>query len=344
MYSPKKMEALLRLYSLVSLFGSGVKNFLYQKGLLAARRAPLAVVSVGNIGLGGTGKTPLAIELLGWLAANGRRPALVSRGYRGRWEHRGGTLSDGRRLLGTWQDGGDEPYMIAKALPDVGVFVGRDRLASCRTAGELGFDAAVLDDGFQHRRLARDLDIVVYSPTWRGALRESPSGLRRADVILVERREMPSCGGIELPPGAPSPVPYDVVSRGFRDAASGQPVPADDLRGERLLAFCGIARPGRFREQLRTEGVEVVSFLTFPDHYAYPETSIGKVMGAARSAGARTAVTTAKDAVKLVDRNGPLRHLRVIVLEIGLEIDPLFFTLLEGRLGRIPGDQCLEKP
>jgi tetraacyldisaccharide 4'-kinase len=335
MYSPRKMKALLRLYTRVSIFGSGIKNLLYQKRLFRPRRAPLLVISVGNISLGGTGKTPLAIELLTWLAAHGRRPALVSRGYRGRWERRGGTLSDGRRLLGTWRDGGDEPYMIAKALPAVGVFVGRDRLASCRKARELGFDAAVLDDGFQRRSLARDFDIVLYSPNRRGALRESPAGLARADAILVERREMASCGGLELPPGAPPPLPYDVISRGFRDAASGEPLASGDLHGERLLAFCAIARPERFREQLRAEGVEAVSFLAFPDHHAYPETSLAKILSAARASGARAAVTTAKDAVKLADRPAVLPDLRLLVLDIDLEIDPLFYILLEGLLGRL---------
>jgi tetraacyldisaccharide 4'-kinase len=337
MYIPRQMKAILRLYSLASRSASGLKNLLYGRGILKPRRASLPVISIGNISLGGAGKTPLALEVLAWLATRGRRPALVSRGYRGRWEKRGGTLSDGRRIMGTWQEGGDEPAMAAKALPGVGVFVGADRLASCRRASELGFDTVVLDDGFQHRCLARDVDIVIYSPSGTEALRESPSGLSRADVILVEREEMSRCRGLRLPPGAPSPpVPYAVATRGFRDARTGEPVSAGELRGERLLAFCGIARPERFYRQLEAEGLEAVSFLTFPDHHAYPGASIDKIRAAARAAGARAAVTTAKDAVKLADRPGLLDDLRLRVLEIGLEIDPPFFSLLEAALGRFP--------
>ena len=155
------MKVALLVYSFFSRPLSRIKNSLYDRGVLKPRRAPLPVISVGNISLGGTEKTPLAMELLSQLVALGRRPALISRGYKGRWEKRGGVLSDGRAILGTWQDGGDEPYLIARSFPTVGVYVGKERLTSCRRAAEAGFDIAVLDDGFQHRRLARDLDIVL---------------------------------------------------------------------------------------------------------------------------------------------------------------------------------------
>ena len=335
MYSPGQMEAVLRLYSFVSRCGSSVKNFLYDRNLRRPSRAPLPVISVGNISLGGTGKTPLAIELLSWLAARGRRPALVSRGYRGRWEKSGGTFSDGRSILGTWREGGDEPAMIAAALPRAGVFVGRDRLVSCRKARELGFDTAVLDDGFQHRRVARDFDIVIYSPSPRVPLRESPAGLRRADVIAVEAHAADPDGTLSPPADAAGAiVSYSVASRGFRDTATGEPLPASALRGERLVAFCGIARPERFRDRLSGEGLEIGAFLAFPDHHAYPEASLAKILAAAQAHGARRAVTTAKDAVKLADRLDFLGALDVAVLEIGLKIDPRLFTLLEAALAK----------
>jgi tetraacyldisaccharide 4'-kinase len=337
MYISGHMKAILRLYSFASQSASRLKNMLYRRGILKPRRAPLPVISIGNISLGGTGKTPLALEVLAWLATRGRRPALVSRGYRGRWEEHGGVLSDGLRITGTWREGGDEPAMAARALSGVGVFVGADRLASCRRAAELGFDAVVLDDGFQHRRLGRELDIVIYSPSETGALRESAAGLKRADVILVERGEIETCLVLKLPPGAPGPpIPYSVVSRGFRDARTGQPVPAQELRDERLLAFCGIARPERFLKQLQAGGIAPAAFLIFPDHHAYPEASVEKIAAAARAAGAGAAVMTAKDAVKLADRRGFPGELRLRVLEIGLEIDPPFFSLLEAALGNFP--------
>ncbi len=330
------MDFLLRLYSLVSRLVSGLKNLLYDRGIFKPEIAPLPVISVGNISLGGTGKTPLAIEVSAWLAASGRRPALVSRGYRGRWEKGGGVISDGTRTNGTWQDGGDEPLMAAGALPGAGVFVGKNRLASCLKAREMGFDVAVLDDGFQHRRLGRDLDIVLYSPSGKAALRESAAGLKRAGVILVEKEELADARDIGLPSGSVAPLPYEVEARGFHLAGSKEPVPAEALRGGPLLAFCGIARPGRFLRLLGSQGLEPANFLTFPDHHTYPRASIEKIGRAARAAGASAAVTTAKDAVKLAAWSSIFAGCPLYVLEIGLALDPRFFERLESALRRLP--------
>src|SRR4030042_1951907 len=148
MYSPGWMKLALLVYSFFSRRLSRIKNFLYDRGVFKPRRAPLPVISVGNISLGGTEKTPLAMELLSGLLALGRRPALISRGYKGRWEKTGGVLSDGRSILGTWQDAGDEPCLIARSFPAVGVYVGKNRLTSCRRAAGAGVDIAGLDDGF----------------------------------------------------------------------------------------------------------------------------------------------------------------------------------------------------
>jgi tetraacyldisaccharide 4'-kinase len=172
MYSPKGMKILVLVFSLFSRFVSRIKNFLYDVNILKPKRAPLPVISVGSIFLGGTEKTPLAMEILGWLLERGRRPALVSRGYRGQWEKEGGLVSNGAGLFASWEQSGDEPLMVARAIPRAGVFVGKDRLDSCRRAKDMGFEIAVLDDGFQHRRLGRDLDIVIFSPRERTALRD----------------------------------------------------------------------------------------------------------------------------------------------------------------------------
>lgn len=331
------MKSILRLYSLTSQFVSGLKNLLYDRGILRPARASLPVISVGNISLGGTGKTPLAIEIMAWLAERGRRPALVSRGYQGRWEKCGGVVSNGHRPSVTWRDAGDEPLMVAKALPGAGVFVGKNRLASCARAHELGFDIAVLDDGFQHRRLGRDLDIVVYSPSEKAALRESAAGLKRADVILVEKEELADSPHIGIPPGrADACLTYEVIARGFHPAFAEGSVPVEDLRGRPLLAFCGIARPERFLRLLRSQDVKPVSFLTFPDHFRYAQASIEKILRAARDKGAAAVLTTAKDAVKFADWSGLAADIPLFVLEIRLAVDPRFFRRLEAVLGRFP--------
>ena len=336
MYSPGEMKLALAVFSLFSRLISRIKNLLFDRGVIKPRRAPLPVISVGNISLGGTEKTPLAMELLSRLVALGRRPALISRGYKGRWEKTGGVLSDGRAILGTWQEGGDEPYLIARSFPAAGVYVGKDRLTSCQRATEAGFDIAVLDDGFQHRRLSRDLDIVLYASEEKVALREPLSALRRPDILLIKPGEKKG-GAIDRhrTPWRGDVFTYSVITRSISDLRTRERVPAEGLAKTKLLAFCGIARPHRFSATLREAGLEVVSFLRFPDHHPYPPVSLKKIIRACRSQGADALITTGKDAVKIADRGEELGDTPVYVLEIGLTIEPGFDdrlrTFLEKR-------------
>ncbi len=330
MYSPGEMAPLLLVFSLFSKLISRIKNIFYNQGVFKARRAPLPVISVGNISLGGTEKTPMAMELLGRILGQGRRPALVSRGYRGRWEKHGGVLSEGRGLLAGWEEGGDEPFLIARSYPGAGVYVGKNRLASCRKAAAAGFDIAVLDDGFQHRRLARDLDIVLYSPAEKTALREPRSALGRADILLIKsggKRNQVSAGREGSP--TKTTFPYSVVSRGLSDLWTEEDVPPDRLVKKSLLAFCGIARPARFLEELQKLGYEIASFLPFPDHHSYPRGSLEKVVKAARRTGAEALITTEKDGLKIVGRQRELADIPAYVLRIGLAIGPGFDDLLK---------------
>lgn len=329
MYSPVRMKLLLWTFSILSRGGSRVKNLFYEHRILKPRKPPLPVISIGNISLGGSGKTPLAVEVLAWLVRRGRRPALVSRGYRGKWEKKGGVLADGKRILAGWEEVGDEPYLVAKSVPGVGVFVGKDRLTSCRRAAELGFDIAVLDDGFQHRRLARDLDIILFSTGEKIALREPASSLKRADVVLVEKeRAARERAKNSLRRLSRHQFIYSVVSRGFFDLSGGKPMPTTEIVRMKVVAFCGLARPQRFREQLVRSGLQPVSFLSFPDHHPYPPRSIAKIARAVRDSASQAAVTTEKDAVKLAGRTAPLGSLPVYVLRIGLEVESGFYDRL----------------
>jgi len=327
------MTFLLLIFSLLSRFGSQVKNVLYDLGVFKPKIAPLPVISVGNIALGGTEKTPLVIELLTRLQDKGFRPALVSRGYKGRWERRGGVLSDAKKILGTWEEGGDESFLVAQNLPRVGVFVGKDRMSSCVRAKESGFSIVVLDDGFQHRRLGRDLDIVLYSPREKMALRESRRALKRADVCLVKKGDE---DGVER--GTIRRVffkdifAYSVISQGFYFVLGPEAVPVERLAKKKILAFCGIARPQRFLAQARESGLDVVSFLTFPDHYVYPQPSLDKIVRAFREAGAEAAVTTEKDGVKITARRSFLKSIPVFYLKIGLRVEPGFYEKINAFL------------
>jgi tetraacyldisaccharide 4'-kinase len=182
------MNPLLGVYSMASRAACRLAVARIRAGLIRRRRAPLPVVSVGNLTLGGSEKTPLVMELLGRIPEFGLRPALVTRGYRGRWERGGGVVSDGKTLFAGSEEAGDEPFMAARRFPRVGVFVGKDRYRSCLKAKDLGFDVAILDDGFQHFWLGRDLDIVLHDPRGRGvAFREGIPALKRADFLLLKK-------------------------------------------------------------------------------------------------------------------------------------------------------------
>ncbi|MEW5900516.1 MAG: tetraacyldisaccharide 4'-kinase [Acidobacteriota bacterium] len=326
MYSPAQMDFLLLLYSLLFRLATRIKDRLYRAGVFRPSRAPFPVISVGNISLGGTEKTPLAMELLRILLARGRRPALISRGYRGRWEKTGGIVSDGRGIQATWRDAGDEPFLVARTLPQAGVFVGKDRLASCRKAAAAGFDIAVLDDGFQHLKLGRDLDIVLFSPTEKTALREPLSALRRAHVLLLKegnRRDRRIANILRSLPG--EVFKYEVVSRGFPELWSQEEISAESLSGKRVLAFCGIARPERFLASLRSQGLELASAIFFPDHHAYPPSSFRKIRRRFAETRSDALITTEKDAVKIGNARNAFGEAPVYVFRIGLALEPGFF-------------------
>ncbi len=332
------MKLALLAFSPLSRLACRTKDVLYKRGLLKARKAPLPTVSVGNLSFGGTEKTPLAMEIIAHLVRMGHRPAFVSRGYRGSWERKGGILSDGSTLLGTWEDGGDEPFMVARRFPKAGVFVGKDRLASCLKARELGFTAVVLDDAFQHRRLARDLDIVLVNNTERRPLREGPAALARADVILARWRDgLPDIAAARVSFPKASAFSYKVVPRAFIEpGANGREHPPAFLEGQPVFAFCGIAGPQRFLATLKALGADVAGSLFFPDHYRYSPESLKKIRDAYGDSGARILITTEKDIWKLrqYGRSGEeFLDLPVMFLRIGLDIDPGFYKRFEAAIG-----------
>lgn len=320
-YIPLGMTFLLFLYSFLSRLGSRLKNSLYDKNILHSAEAPLPVISTGNISMGGTGKTPMAMALLDFFLKRNIKPALVSRGYRGTWEKRGGILSDGKHIRATWKESGDEPYMIAENFPQAGVFIGKNRLASCRAAHKLGFEAAVLDDGFQHRKLHRDIDILLVNPGERTDLRESPSAMKRADIILLREEAFRA----PFPFSKESHVfTYTQKAEGFVDL-DGRPV---RRLPQRVTAFCGIARPERFLRLLHRLHVLPLEYWTYPDHFPYPSSALEKILERCRKNKTEAAVTTEKDAVKLRGRLTGW-NIPVYYLKIRLNIQKEFYQKLE---------------
>jgi tetraacyldisaccharide 4'-kinase len=290
----------------------------YRLGFRRPRRVPATVISVGNIALGGTGKTPLVISLTEALLGTGARPAVLTRGYR-RSGREPILFSNGDGV--PWQRVGDEPAMLARALPGVPVMVDEDRVAGAtRAIHQADATHLVLDDGFQHWRLARDLDIVVVDGRdplcHRRPRREHPRTLSRADVVVIVFTDATDASAAESEVRAVAPHARRLTAR-VRPQwlhRSGAREPAGALTGRRVLAAAGIAEPKRFFDLLRCLGAEVVGAVRRPDHYAWHPEEIEALLHAA---AARTAqlVMTAKDVVKLP----PALTATVAWLEIRLE-------------------------
>lgn len=244
----------------------------------AVKRAPLRVISVGNLAVGGTGKTPLVAWLARRLAAGGHVPAIVSRGY-------GGTAGTGPLVVSTGSGPrvnartcGDEPHVLARSLRGVIVVVGSDRLEGARAAAAAGAGAVILDDGFQHRRLARDLDIVVLdgrapfdvgSVLPKGRLRESPRALKRAQVVVLTRLRENEPAQEAIAAVKAQGFRGTIVRAGHRRAGFRDAKGAECAAPSRAFAFCGIGDPDLFYADLEDAGILIAGFRTFRDHQPY---------------------------------------------------------------------------
>jgi tetraacyldisaccharide 4'-kinase len=294
--------------------GLAVRETAYARGLLARGRLPCPVVSVGNLTVGGTGKTP-AVELVArWLVDDGRRVAVVSRGYGRRASAPVELVSAGGTPTLTVERAGDEPLLLARRLPGVGIVVGADRLAAGRWAvAHLRPDVVLLDDGFQQRRLLKDVEIVCLDARapWgpgglfpRGTLREPASALARAHLVVATRASGRRDLGALLEEirrhAGPRPcLAADYAVEGLEDLASGSLHPGAALGGRAVLAFAGIAEPERLAETLASHGATVRDLMAFPDHYAYQPRDLLVIARRARAVGADLVVTTEKDRVRL---------------------------------------------
>ncbi|MDQ7006175.1 MAG: tetraacyldisaccharide 4'-kinase [Acidobacteriota bacterium] len=305
-------------------------------------RAPLPVISLGNLAAGGTGKTPMTLWLAARLTAEGRKPAVVSRGYGGRRRKDPLVVSRGARIQATVDEAGDEAMMIARRQVAGLVVVARRRLEGCALARDEGADVAVLDDGFQHRALARELDIVLLDAADplgggrglpAGWLREPPRGLARADVLILTRapselaaHTVPLAAGA-LPaalretlaalPAEHVPPVLAATHRPGRLLIPGQdPAPPQRLAGERVLAVSGIARPETFRATLEGLRARVLDHLAWPDHHRFGTREAAAITRAAARCRARWIVTTEKDAVRWPE-SAPRPTVLTVDFEIG---------------------------
>jgi tetraacyldisaccharide 4'-kinase len=293
------------LNPLSAIYGGvvGARNALYDRGLLRARKLQGAVISIGSLSAGGSGKTPFVLLLGELLKARGLKFDVLSRGY-GR-KSRGVLLVDPSGLP---QEFGDEPLLIARKL-QVPVIVGEDRYeAGCFAGSRFGPQLHVLDDGFQHRALARDFDIVLVTPQEgsdrllpAGRLREPLSSLHRADAVV-------------LASGASAesfPLEGKLAWR-VRRGIAPQNVPP------RPVVFCGIARPQQFTLQLRAANIEPAAEAFYRDHHAYSEQDIRELLALKQKSVAGGFVTTEKDAVNLGSYLTALEPLCVVPVRMEL--------------------------
>ena len=329
------------LSPLSALFGVGVsiRNAGYRIGLLRTHAAPLPVVSIGNLAVGGTGKRPCALWMARSLHARGLRTAILSRGYGGR-ASAVTVVSKGRGPEVGPAEVGDEPVMLAKAFPGGVVITSARRIAGAIEAERLGCDVAVLDDGFQHRAIGRAFDIVLFDGRRRallpaGPLRERTGSLRRADaVVLVHRSDLPE-------PAVPSAAAQKPVYRMSVEATAlvhsvhGQwkERPVGTLSGQRVVAVSGIGQPNGFYELLRHWEAAIEEVFEYPDHHAYTRADWQDI--ARNSQNADLVVTTEKDLVKLEAfpfATGKLVALRVeAVVERGEELVESVLRLVDRR-------------
>lgn len=308
------------------------REWLYRRGVLRARSVGCPVVSIGNLTVGGTGKTP-AVELaVRTLAELGRRPAVVSRGYR-RQSRGVQVVADTAAIRLDADEAGDEAFLLARRLPGVPVVVGANRYQAARLAVErYAVTAIVLDDGFQHRTLVKDLEIVMVRARrpWgngrllpHGPLREPLAALARADLVVaaghlagdgladVEHAVARYAPGVPVLGARYVPVECWEADR-IRPRALGE------LAGARLLAFAGIAVPEAFERTLRGLDVEVLDLVGLPDHYWYGAEDLRALDERARRLGAEGLVTTEKDWVRL--RRLPLPARPLFVVSVRLEL------------------------
>jgi tetraacyldisaccharide 4'-kinase len=334
-------------YPLIKLRASG-----YALGILSRKRLPVPVISVGNITLGGSGKTPMVEKIAKRLSTEQKRAAILTRGYKGSSEGKTLLVSDGARLLAGANEAGDEAYMLARSLPSVAVVVGKDRFRSGMLAiRDLNAQALILDDGFQHLALRRDLDVVLIDGAEpfghghmfpRGLLREPLTGLSRAHIfVIIQGPEHQDLKGIQevlrrynrrapIFSGKRRPLFLVAVPEGTRREL-------EEIRGKRCMAVSGIANPSSFLSLLLSLGTEVIGSFSFPDHHPYAREELRKIAGEAQGAGAHSILTTEKDAVRipldLFPLPVPLLYLR---MEIELSDDAGFFSLLK-REARLDG-------
>ena len=343
---------LSQLYSLAMR----VRAWLYRRGVISRRRLRNPVISVGNLTVGGTGKTPFVAYLAGVLKSAGYQPVILSRGYRGKAEHSTLVVSDGRKVLCDAASSGDEPFLLASQLPGVRVAVGKDRHRSGTLVEQDAGDRVVhiLDDGFQHLRLKRNLDILLVDATDpfgggkllpAGRLREPLAAMGRADLVVITRShlvgEIADLEAVIRRHNKLTPISYfyhDTV--GVFDLKSRRQFRTRAFMGRRVIALAAIGNPGLFIQDLEHYQMDVRDQLLFPDHHPYSQSDLDQALESVDEHGAEALMTTEKDAVRLQALEFGAGRIFVLKIE-ALPEDPVEYRkFLLDEVAGLPNPHC----
>ena len=298
-----------------------VRLWCYKHGWFRTRRLPRPVISVGNLTVGGTGKTPVVMHLVERLTAQGTRVAILSRGYRRRSTAPQLLVSDGQQVLVGPEEAGDEPYLIARRCPRAVVAVGADRYALGQwVLTRLPVDCFVLDDGFQHVQLYRDVNLLLVDATDSegiqaalpiGRLREPLSAAARASAVLITRVDEAHEGGAVWGPllqacgSLPPPVRVGFQAEEYRRVGTDERRSLEAFHGRSAMIFSGIGNAESFHALVEKLGLTVIELLAFPDHVHYTREMMETIRAKAKAGGADLLVTTEKDADKVAPLLAP---------------------------------------
>jgi tetraacyldisaccharide 4'-kinase len=312
----------LRFMSFVYGLGVDIKLGFYKMGLFRQHKLPCRVISLGNITVGGTGKTPTAQRLAAIIRDLGFRVVILNRGYRANWRGNVGLVSDGRRIYMSVNEAGDEAYLLAKNLPGVAVVIGKNRnVTGDYAVTNLKADFIILDDGYQHWQLARDLDIVlidsinVFGNNFllpRGTLREPLTHLNRANAFLITRSDQGTEDARDIiretlaryndqalvVESVHSPRCFIEIEDWYKGVRP-ETVALETIRQKNVLAFSALGNPTSFEQSISDIGARIVDSVRYPDHHDYTMAEMQHVMQRAVDKGVFALVTTEKDAVKI---------------------------------------------
>lgn len=313
-----------------------IRNYCFDVGIYKQKRLSCPIISIGNIVVGGTGKTPTVAAIAKLMCRNGSNVVVLLRGYKRQSPEKVLLVSDGKNRLCSMEECGDEAYMLAHQLSEIPIIVGKQRFLTGEAAiSQFNSDLLILDDGYQHRQLERDLNILTIDATQPygtgsllpiGTLREPKSSIKRADIIILTRTDAVGINIKQLKAEVNQLAPTTPILESVHKPTAlyqlnrtddNSMIPLNNLSGKRLLAVCGIGNPNAFVKTLEKHNPDEVKLLAFPDHHVYSESDGEQLKYQMEKCGAEWIITTQKDEQKLTSLN---TDLPILVLAIELVI------------------------